>query len=193
MYILVWWFRLDFWTCWICGTRFEFSPFISSFISNTNYMETCFRSPLLVIVSASPVLQEHTQKQNFWMFITATVLWTKQCLLYPAITEMLAHSPLINSSIQCRGVQSRTVLAVSVWSKQDPSGKRVLSWLAGWPILINRCANHRTCTECPGRASSPSSFEVNLIRSQCWKAPDMHTEVQGVIDFFFSLPDILCF
>lgn len=94
-------------------------------------------------------------------------------------SDMLVHSHLINST-------SRTVLTVSVWSKQDPGGKRVLSWLAGWPILINRCANHRTCTECPGCASSPSPFEVNLIRFQCWKAPDMHTEVQGVIDFFPS-------
>lgn len=82
------------------------------------------------------------------------------------ISEMLAHPPLINSSMQRRGVQSRTLLTVSVWSKQDPGGKRVLSCLASWPILINRCANHRTCAECPGCASSPSPFEVNLIRFQ---------------------------
>lgn len=130
-------------------------------------MEKCFSFPFLVILSANPVLQEHTQELNCRPFITATPLWTKQRPLYPAPTEMLAHSPLINSSVQCRGVPSRMVLAVSVWSKQDPGGKRVLSWLAGWPILINRCANHRTCTECPGRASSPSPFEVNLIRFQC--------------------------
>lgn len=53
------------------------------------------------------------------------------------ISETVARSQLINSSVQCRGVQSRTVLTTTVWSKQDPGGKKGLV-LAGRLAHFNK-------------------------------------------------------
>lgn len=53
------------------------------------------------------------------------------------ISETVAHSQLINSSVQRRGVQSRAVPTASVWSKQDPGGKKGLV-LAGWLVHFNK-------------------------------------------------------
>lgn len=53
------------------------------------------------------------------------------------ISETVARSQLINSSVQCRGVQSRTVLTATVWSKQDSGGKKGLV-LAGQLAHFNK-------------------------------------------------------
>lgn len=96
-------------------------------------MEKCFSFSCHCKCPVS-VLQEHTQKRRCWMFITATPLWTKHCPLYLALKEILAHSPLINSSMQCKGEQ----FELSQFGVNKTPAVRVLSWLAGWLAHFNK-------------------------------------------------------